>query len=57
MAYIVVVEHDTKRIVLIPTEITDDPQKAIEQAKMENPGPGYDWENATVGYVPDEWDR
>ena len=57
MAYIVVVEHDTKRIVLIPTEITDDPQKAIEQAKMENPGPGYEWENATVGYVPDEWDR
>ena len=35
MAYIVVVEHDTKRIVLIPTEITDDPQKAIEQAKSE----------------------
>lgn len=56
MAYIVVVEHDTNGIVLIPTEITD-LQEAIERAKIENPGPGYDWQNATVGYVPDEWNR
>jgi hypothetical protein len=46
MAYIVVVEHDTKGIVLIPTEIMD-VQEAIERAKIENPGPGYDWRNAT----------
>lgn len=55
MAYIVVVEHDTKGIVLIPTEI-EDAQKAIEQARMERQEPGYDWENATVGYIPNEWD-
>jgi hypothetical protein len=54
MAYILVVKHDTKGIVLIPTEIKDT-RKATEQAKMENQGPGYNWENATVGYIPDEW--
>jgi hypothetical protein len=55
MPYIVVVKHDTKGIVLIPTEIND-AQKAVEQAKIENQGPGYDWENATIGFIPDEWD-
>ncbi len=54
MAYIVVVEHETKGIVLIPTEITD-AQNAIEQARRENQERGYDWESATVAYISDEW--
>jgi hypothetical protein len=54
MPYIVVVKHETQGTLLIPTEIKD-AQKAIEQAKMENQGPGYDWQHATVGCIPDEW--
>jgi hypothetical protein len=52
MPYIVVVNHQTKGISLIPTEIKD-AQKAIEQAKIENREPGYDWQHARVGYIPD----
>jgi hypothetical protein len=52
MPYIVVVKHPTKGTSLIPTKITDT-KKAIEQARMENDGPGYDWQHATVGYIPD----
>jgi hypothetical protein len=51
MPYIVIVEHNTKTE-LIPTEITDTP-KAIARARMENQGPGYDWQHATVGFIPD----
>jgi hypothetical protein len=56
MPYIVVVKHETKGTSLIPTKIKDT-QKAIDQAKMENQEPGYDWQHATVGYIPDEWHR
>jgi hypothetical protein len=52
MPYIVVVMHDTKGTALIPTEIKDE-KRAIEQARMDNQGPGYDWKHATVGYIPD----
>ena len=56
MPYIVVVKLETQGTLLIPTKIADT-QKAIEQARMENEGPGHDWQHAAVGYVPDEWDR
>jgi len=52
MPYIVVVKHQTKGTSLIPTKIKD-AQKAIDQAKIENQEPGYDWQHATVGYMPD----
>jgi hypothetical protein len=56
MPYIVVVKHETRGTSLIPTKIKD-AQKAIDQARMENREPGYDWQHATVGYIPDEWHR
>src|ERR1700685_3426477 len=52
MPYIVVVKHQTKGTSLIPTKIKD-AQKAIDQAKIENQEPGYDWQHAKVGYMPD----
>jgi hypothetical protein len=58
MPYIVVVKHDSRGTVLILAEINEikDAQKAIEQARMNNQGPEYDWQRATVGYIPDTWD-
>jgi len=52
MPYIVVVKHETRGTSLIPTKIKD-AQKAIDQARMENQEPGYDWQHATVGYIPE----
>jgi hypothetical protein len=52
MPYIVVVKHQTKGTSLIPTKIKV-AQKAIDQARIENQEPGYDWQHATVGYMPD----
>lgn len=55
MPYIVVVTHDSRGTVLILAE-TKDAQKAIEQARIDNREPEYDWQRATVGYIPDTWD-
>jgi hypothetical protein len=51
MAYIVVVRHESEGTVKIPTDVSDK-GNAIAQAKMRNPGPGYDWEDAKVEDVP-----
>lgn len=53
MPYIVVVKHETKGTLRIPTDVAKR-ENAIAQARMRNQGSGYDWNNATVEDVPDK---
>lgn len=52
MPYIVVVKHQSKGTLRVPTDVANK-ENAIAQAQMRNRGSGYDWENATVeDFVP-----
>jgi hypothetical protein len=55
MPFIVVVNHASKGTVRIRTDVTNI-ENAIPQAKMRNPEPGYDWDNARVEDLPAELD-
>lgn len=55
MTYIVVVNHKGKGAIRIRTDVAHK-ENAIAQAKMRNPEPGYNWEDATVEERPAELD-